>query len=140
MPKPIFDRFYKANPAFADLLRQVKSVARNRGYLIGLDGRQLYVRSEHGALNVLLQSCAAVLAKQWVYLIDQEIKRQDIPATIIAFVHDEIQISLQQKEGGMADHVGNLTMRMAQEAGRSFEFKVPIDAEYSVGKTWADTH
>ena len=136
----IRDRFYKANPAFADLLRQVKSVARNRGHLIGLDGRKLYVRSEHGALNVLLQSCAAVLAKQWVHLIDLEIKRQELPATIIAFVHDECQISINQKLEGGAAHVGNLTLRMAQEAGRSFEFKVPIDAEYSIGRTWADTH
>ena len=135
----IRDRFYKANPAFADLLRQVKSVASNRGHLIGLDGRQLYVRSEHGALNVLLQSCAAILAKQWVHLIDQEIKRQDIPATIVAFVHDEIQISVKQQEG-VADHVGTLTRRMAEEAGRTFDFKVPIEAEYSIGRTWADTH
>ncbi len=135
----IRDRFYKANPAFADLLRQVKSVASNRGYLIGLDGRQLYVRSEHGALNVLLQSCAAILAKQWVHLIDQEIKRQELPATIIAFVHDEIQISVKQQEG-VADHVGTLTRRMAEEAGRTFDFRVPIGAEYSIGRTWADTH
>ena len=75
------------------------------------------MRSEHGALNVLLQSCAAILAKQWVHLIDQEIKRQDIPATIVAFVHDEIQISVkQQQKEGVADHVGTLTRRMAEEA------------------------
>ena len=136
----IRDRFYKANPAFADLLRQVKSVASNRGYLIGLDGRQLFVRSEHGALNVLLQSCAAILAKQWVHLIDREIKGQELPATIIAFVHDEIQISVQQQQEGVADHVGTLTRRMAAEAGRTFDFSVPIAAEYSVGRNWADTH
>ena len=97
------------------------------------------MRSEHGALNVLLQSCAAILAKQWVHLIDQEIKRQDIPATIVAFVHDEIQISVKQQEG-VADHVGTLTRRMAEEAGRTFDFRVPIGAEYSIGRTWADTH
>lgn len=135
------DRFYKANPAFADLLRQVRKVASQRGHLIGLDGRHLPIRSEHGALNVLLQSCGALIAKMWVHLIDQEIKRQGLPATIIAFVHDEIQVSVkQQQQEGVADHVGTLTMRMAEEAGRAFDFKVPIAAEYSVGRTWADTH
>ena len=118
----------------------MKKVAGQRGHLIGLDGRKLYVRSEHGALNVLLQNCAAILAKEWVLLVDQELKRQNIPATIIAFVHDEIQISLQQQQEGVADHVGTLTRRCAEEAGRAFDFSVPIAAEYSVGRTWADTH
>ena len=73
----------------------------------------------------------ALIAKQWVHLIDREIKRQELPATIIAFVHDEIQISVQQQQEGVADHVGTLTRRMAEEAGRTFDFRVPIEAEYN---------
>ena len=96
----IRDRFYKANPAFADLLRQVKKVAANRGYLIGLDGRQLAIRSEHGALNVLLQSCAAILAKQWVHLIDQEIKRQESlqPSSRLYTMRFKFQYNNNKKE------------------------------------------
>ena len=136
----IRDRFYKANPAFADLLT-ASQISCKQPWIPHRSrwSATVAMRSEHGALNVLLQSCAAILAKQWVHLIDREIKRQDIPATIIAFVHDEIQISVKQQEG-VADHVGTLTRRMAEEAGRTFDFSVPIGAEYNVGRTWADTH
>ena len=129
------DRFYAANPAFATLLRQIKQVVEQRGHLIGLDGRKLHVRG-HAQLNQLLQSAAALVAKKWVQLVDQEIKAQGLDATIIAFVHDEIQIQVK----GDADHVGNLAIRMAEKAGQSFKLKIPIEAEYSVGRTWADTH
>ena len=132
------DRFYKANPAFADLLRQLKTVVEKRGHLIGLDGRQLVVRG-HAHLNVLLQSAAALIAKKWVQLIDKEIKRQELPATIVAWVHDEVQLSVKDKEG-VPEHVGIITGRMAQEAGRAFSFKTPIESEYKIGRSWSDTH
>ena len=129
------DRFYKANPAFSTLLRQIKQAVDKRGHLIGLDGRKLVVRG-HAQLNVLIQSAAALIAKKWLELIDLEIKSQGLPATIVAFVHDEIQIQTK----GDPDHVGILARRMAQEAGRHFGLNIPIDAEYSVGLNWAETH
>ena len=135
--KAIKEAYFKAVPAFPTLLRQIKQVVKQRGHLLGLDGRQLPVRSEHAALNVLLQSAGALIAKKWVQLIDLEIKRQNLDATIIAWVHDEVQIATKPEE---ADNVGNLARRMAQEAGRHFGFKIPIEAEYSIGRTWADTH
>ncbi len=128
--------YFKAVPAFPSLLRQVKEAVSKRKHLLGLDGRQLPVRSEHAALNVLLQSAGALISKKWVQLIDTEIQRQQLDATIIAWVHDEVQIQVK----GDADHVGNLARRMAQEAGRHFNFRIPIEAEYSVGRTWRDTH
>jgi len=131
--------YFKANPAFAVLMRQIKDALKRRGHLIGLDGRQLTVRSEHGALNVLLQSAAALIAKKWVQLVDQEIKRQGLDAQLIAFVHDEIEIQTPQK--GDPHHVGtDCAVRMAKEAGRFYGFKIPIEAEYHVGRTWADVH
>ena len=134
--KQLRDNFFKANPAFPKLLSQLKRVVQSRGYLHGLDGRRLHVRG-HAHLNVLLQSAGALIAKKWVQLIHQEINKQQLDATIIAWVHDEVQIAVKPKE---ADHVGRITGRMAQEAGKHFKFSIPIDAEYGVGRHWADTH
>lgn len=131
------DAYFKALPAFALLLKQVKDAYQRRGYLLGLDGRRLVVRSEHAALNVLLQSAGALIAKKWVQLVDQGIKQQGLDATIVAWVHDEIQIQVK----GDADHVGrDIACRCAEEAGRYFGFRTPIAADYSVGSTWAGTH
>jgi len=129
------NNFFKANPAFPKLLSQLKRVVESRGHLLGLDKRRLHVRG-HAHLNVLLQSAGALIAKKWVQLIHHEIKKQNLDAQIIAWVHDEVQIQVK----GDADHVGNLTRRMAEEAGKHFKFQIPIEAEYSVGRHWADTH
>ena len=37
-----------------------------RKYLKGLDGRLLYVRSVHSAVNLLLQSAGALICKKWI--------------------------------------------------------------------------
>ena len=129
-------KFYQSNPAFENLLKAISEVIRRRKHLSGLDGRKLLARTEHGQLNVLLQSAAALIAKQWVLLIDKAIKQENLDAEIIAFVHDEVQIKVK----GDADYVGNLARRMAQEAGRFFRFDIPIEAEFRVGTNWAETH
>lgn len=134
--KAIKEAYFKAVPAFPALLRQIKEAVKKRGHLIGLDGRQLPVRSEHAALNVLLQSAGALISKKWVQLIDQEIRKQQLDATIIAWVHDEVQIQVK----GDPDVTGDIARRMAEEAGRYFGFSIPIAAEYQVGRTWSDTH
>lgn len=56
-------KFYKNTPALKQLIEDVQSVAKKRGYLIGVDGRRLNIRSSHAALNTLLQSAGAVLMK-----------------------------------------------------------------------------
>lgn len=129
------ERFYDANPAFAKLLRQVKQAAK-RGYLFGLDGREVPVRSDHAALNTLIQGASAIVAKKWVQLVHEQLKQQPYDSQIIAFVHDEIQIQTK----GEPDDVGNLARRMAKEAGRQLGFSIPIEAEHNHGLTWADTH
>ena len=138
--KLLRDKFYQNNPAFRNLLVAVKSTVEQKGYLTGLDGRKIVARSAHGQLNVLLQSAAALIAKKWVQLIDQKIKQNDIDAQIIAFVHDEAQLMVRDTEG-VAEYVGNnIALKSAREAGEYFRIKIPIDADYSIGKSWRDTH
>lgn len=132
--------FEKSVPAFSRLRRNLQT-ASLRGHLYGLDGRHLYLRSAHKALSQLLQSAGAVLCKQWVLLIDQEIQRHypDGDCYIVGWIHDEVQIACRTEE--IAEHVGrDIATRMARESGEAFKFKIPITAEYQIGNTWADTH
>ena len=130
--------FEEAVPAYRQL-RDSVAIACERGYLIGLDGRHLAVRSEHAALNTLLQSAGALICKQWLSLIFHELKREGLKdhAYIMAWVHDEVQIAARK---GYENDVGHIARRMAKEAGEAFNLQVPIEAEYSVGRSWADTH
>ena len=130
--------FEKNVPAFKRLLDNISKAAQ-RGFLKGLDGRHLYLRSEHRGLSQLLQSAGAVLCKKWVQLVDAEItQKYKGDAYIVGWIHDEIQVACRTQE--IAEDVGHIARRMAKEAGIAFATKIPIDAEHKVGRTWADTH
>jgi len=133
-------RQFLANfPAFKLLLKAVQAAVEKKGHLIGLDGRELPIRSNHAALNTLLQSAGALVCKKWIDLVDAELTKQNLDARIIAWIHDEIQVEVNPMKGD-PEHVGRIIRRMAQEAGRAFNFSVPIDAEYAIGKDWSGTH
>jgi len=137
--KQLKENFNKNIPAFGTLLRRLKAAHEKRGHLIGLDGRKLFIRSEHKLLSQLLQSAGAIICKKWVELTYQEIIRQHHDdAYIVGWIHDEIQVACRTQE--IAENVGDIARRMAQETGSYFETKIPITAEHTVGRTWADTH
>lgn len=128
----------KAVPAFATLKKNLKT-AYKRGYIKAIDGRKLKIRSEHRCLSQLLQSCGSIVSKQWVMMTYDEIKKQHgDDAYIVGWVHDEIQVACRTKE--IAENVGNISRRMAEASGVALGIKIAIAAEYSVGRTWADTH
>lgn len=117
--------------------KMVKQKARK--YLIGLDGRHLHIRSAHAALNTLLQSAGALIAKQALVILDSLISEAGYEdrAHLVAWVHDEVQLEVDEE---IADEVGAMCLRAFKEAGEWFNFRVRIDGEYKVGLTWADTH
>ena len=130
-------QFLDGFPAFASLLRAVKAAVDNKGHLIGLDLRKLVVRSEHAALNTLLQSAGALICKKWVELIDNEIRTRGIDAEIVAWVHDEVQIRTRK---GYEDVICDIARGSAEAAGEHFKFRVPIGADATVGSDWSGTH
>ena len=132
------DRFLSNLPALNSLIQAVQKAA-NRGHLKGLDGRLVKVRSPHAALNTLLQSAGALLAKQWLVEFDNLLTEHDLhdKAALVAWVHDEIQI---ESEDAYAEKVKELAIQAATIAGERFDFRIIIEAEGSIGNNWADTH
>ena len=132
----ILSRFYSGTPALSRLMEKVKKVAVN-GYVPGLDGRRIIVRSEHAALNSLLQGCGAIIAKQWCIEAHKKFKELKIPARQVAFVHDEIQIETPEK---YSEQVAQIMCQSASQAGITLGFRCPVDAESKIGNNWFDTH
>ena len=113
-----------------DTLRQAAS-----GILTGLDGRKLRVRSEHAALNTLLQGAGAIVMKQALVHLSDRLK--NIPHRFVANVHDEWQI---ETTAHYADTVGRIGVRAIRSAGETLSLRCPLDGEYRVGNNWAETH
>lgn len=112
-------------------------------YLPGLDGRRLPIRSEHAALNSLLQSAGAILCKQWIcdgydQLIADGLKwGWDGDFVFLGWIHDELQVACRN---GLGDRIGQVLTTAARGAGEPFKFRIALDSEYKLGNSWADTH
>jgi len=129
-------RFLRNTPSLETLRERVGSASR-KGYLVGLDGRKLWVRSEHSALNTLLQSAGAIIMKKALVLLDNYATQHNIDYKFIGNIHDEIQSEVATEQ---AEKFGWLAVECIKAAGISFDLRCPLDGEYKVGTTWAETH
>ena len=134
-------------PGFAQLMTAINGIlmdCEDKGRplsLPGLDGRRLPVRSEHSALNVLLQSAGAILCKRWITdaydaLIEAGYKwGRDF--VFLGWIHDELQAGVRPE---LVEKIGAIIVRCAQEAGKPYGFRIALDSSYKTGASWADTH
>lgn len=131
--------FLKNLPALKLLVDSVKKVAKDRGWLKGLDGRRLHVRSQHSALNTLLQSAGALAVKKATCILWDDLKATGLADSVqqVAHVHDEYQLLVKS---GLENDVGKIAVQAFNKAGEFFNFRIPLDGEYKVGHNWAETH
>lgn len=120
-----------------ELIRGVSATTETRGWLRGLDGRRLVPDAPFSALNTLAQGGAAVVMKEATALVMEKIEAKNIPAVLILHVHDEGQILTRPE---FADEVGQMFVDSIKEAGEVWGVRCPLDGEYKVGRTWAETH
>ena len=107
------------------------------GTIPALDGRLLHIRSEHAALNTLLQGAGAIICKQWLVHITQRIRKSGVDAKLVASIHDEYQFEVAKKD---AQRFGQITKDAMQETQRTLKVRCPLDCEYKIGTTWSETH
>ena len=131
--------FLKALPAMKILIDTVKHTAKERGYLYGIDKRKLPVRSQHSALNTLLQSAGAVAVKKATCILWEDLIKEGLSDYVqqVAHVHDEYQLLVRE---GYETQVGEIAVNAFRKAGEYFHFRLPLDGEYKIGHNWAETH
>ena len=135
--KELKSRFLKNTPSLEKLREQVGSISQKSGSLPGLDGRRVQVRSDHAALNSLLQSAGAIVMKQALVLLNQELRRAKINYKFVANVHDEWQIEVEEAR---AEEAGKLGVLAIERAGKVLKMRCPLGGEYKVGNSWKETH
>ena len=131
--KEIRKAFVNAIEGLSDLLKAVKRAAE-RGYVRGLDGRNISVDKGHVALNYLLQGSAAIIAKRWMVLADEQL---DSHSHQLGFIHDELQYETIPASVNDLKFLLELT---AVQAGEYYNLRLPIAAEAKSGKNWAEVH
>ncbi len=111
--------------------------AEQNGFIKGLDGRKIFIRSSHAALNSLLQGAGAIVMKRALIILDELIQENNLTATCVANVHDEWQVEVIEEQ---AEQLGQLGVDAIRAAGVYYNLNCPLDGEYKVGGNWSETH
>ena len=135
--RKLMRRFLRNTPALGELKDKVSRLYERDGFLPGLDGRHLLVRSEHSALNTLLQGAGAILMKKSLVILNNKLKCGIIDAKFCANVHDEWQVEVSEED---AEQVGKMAVEAIEEAGAALGLRCPVTGEYNVGNNWKETH
>ncbi len=125
----------KGISGLANLLAKLEEAAE-RGYIRVLD-RRLPVRSPHAVLNTLLQGSAAIIGKKWLTTTFDHCEKEGVEAHLLAYIHDEIQsdVKIGQEEDYKA-----LCLQCIEDAGKYYNFRIPLAGEAKAGQNWCSTH
>lgn len=142
--KGLRGKLMAAMPSLQEAIKAIHRETRmNGGTIRGLDGRRLYVRSKHAALNLRLQSDGAMIAKKWCLLTDDMFYDAGWTHAVGAeyafcsWSHDEIQVAVRED---LAEQAAQIMVDAAPLAGEHFKFHCPVAAESKIGMNWAQTH
>ena len=133
--KKILSRFWEFNEGLGILKKKLEQAHKLRGYIIGIDGRKILIRQKYRLLNSIIQSSAAVIFKNWMVNVYENVAGPD---QIISY-HDEGEWEF---EGGeyAAWKVGQAIQRQIELTGEQMNLRVPITGDWKVGKSWYDVH
>jgi DNA polymerase-1 len=130
------EKFVNLTPGLGDFLK-IKTLMADRGWYLGLDGRKVYLPSDHLALTAYLQNGEHVIMALSNIYWTKWAKQRDIPFKQCGYIHDEWQVETPTK---YADTLGNLMKQSFRLAGEYLKLNCPLDGEYNVGRNWAETH
>jgi hypothetical protein len=139
----IREAIQKRFPGVFELKPAVEKAAQ-RGYLIGLDGRKVWMRKDKQgkiqfwkAVNTLFQSAGGIVMKVAACYNDKWVKDKKLDSHLLLAYHDEYERDAIEDQG---EEVGELMAESIRQAGRFFNLRCPLEGEYGVGKNWAEVH
>jgi DNA polymerase I-like protein with 3'-5' exonuclease and polymerase domains len=137
--KQALDKFITGTPGLRRLRAKLTAHVERLGWLPGLDGRRVPCGAQYTALNYQVTSAEAIITKRWLVRVFDELQQKfkygwDGDVVIALWVHDEIACCCRPE---IADAVGEIMARHAKEPGEFYKFKVPLEADYKIGKSWA---
>jgi DNA polymerase I-like protein with 3'-5' exonuclease and polymerase domains len=134
-------KLLKGLPALQHLIDKCQEDHGKKGYVRAIDGRMIYTRKAHSALNAKIQSTAAVLAKMWMYIIDVELEKRGIKEYVhqVGWIHDELQFEVVVSDN-LPEEVGKISQEAMIKVSEYFSLDCLVKAEYNIGDSWAETH
>jgi DNA polymerase I-like protein with 3'-5' exonuclease and polymerase domains len=132
-------RFEAATPGLRQLRESLEIQAAQKGWVLGLDGRRVPTGAQYKALNRIVTSAEAIVCKRWLINVYAELHARfrygwNGDVVITAWVHDELVCCARPE---LAEQVGEIMIRHAKEPGEFYDLRVPLDAEYTISRSWS---
>lgn len=112
------------------------------GWCRGLDGRPIFIPSEHAILVYMLQSDEAITMSAAYCLLYKRLLakgyRWGDDFAIVCFYHDEYTIEVKEE---LAPEIAKIAEQCIVDAGRYFHLDFcPQEGDAEIGKNWYDIH
>lgn len=140
------DRYFRRYPKVKQYMEEIRTRAREVGYVETVFGRRLYlpeIRSrnaarrqyaERTAINAPMQGTAADIIKRAMIAIDRRIRERQIDAKMIMQVHDELVFEVQ------AGQVDEFAAEARHIMAGAAELSVPLVVDIGHGRNWDEAH
>lgn len=144
----LWQRWWDNHPSLLQLREAIEKALERRGFLIkgrlkkgafikGIDGRKIFLRSAHSALNARIQNAGSIVHKLNCIYIKQGIEENWLRANIVGNFHDEIQIEVHEED---TEELKVVVSDAVKKVNKFFDFKIPMESEAKLGKNWKETH
>jgi hypothetical protein len=110
------------------------------GWVTGLDGRPIFIASEHQILVYVLQSDEAIMMSAAYCFLRKRLSKRYKNGTdfrIVCFYHDEYTIECKEH---LAEDIAKIAEQCIVDAGKFYKIECPHQGEAAIGKTWWDIH
>lgn len=137
--KQTITKFLDNTLGYRQLVQDTTNSVKNNK-LIGLDGRELFVRSNHKAFNLLLQSAGAIFMKYYLVVVENELSKlftHGKEYAYIANIHDAINLEIIPE---IKTEVALILRESFTTASNMLGLKYKVKGEPAFGLNQSETH
>jgi DNA polymerase I-like protein with 3'-5' exonuclease and polymerase domains len=137
--KKAIKRYKKALPKLAALIYEVTGAVEEKGYLIGLDDRPVFLdrHQKHKSLNYLIQSSEAIVMKQTIVDIHEGLEKAGIDSKILLFYHDEVTYEVRKDQ---TEEAKNIIIKAFEEAPKKVGVNIMTCGDCKIGDDYFQVH
>jgi len=144
--KDYMDIYFKRYPKIKLYMEEIKSFAKEKGYVETIYGRKLYlpeINSKHAqrrnyaertAINAPMQGSAADIIKIAMINIDKWMGQNNSKTKMIMQVHDELVFEIHEKD---IDTEVSEIINIMQSC---VNLNLPLEVNYGIDNNWGDAH
>jgi len=130
-------KFLAAYPFLKAFIERMTNIVKEQGFILGLDGRPVYVDSVHKALNYIIQSAEAIVMKATVIWIHKRFKEKGIDYSPNLFYHDEDTYTVREDQCVSARAIIKAAFKLAP---REFGVDIMTCGDCKIGNDYFEVH